>query len=174
MQVTALDLARRYEGLKEIPGPGTNPIISGMLGLVLAEMTAGGIGALPLVPPDDETAWCATLPAQIAFLLNLPRPAKHADAEIRRLALRARSWLTIGTVIDLANAAPGWDLVVLNRAGGITDPTIINAPGHVGFYLEHDPERVRLFGGNQGNHASASWYPWPGQLLGVRRWWTGP
>jgi hypothetical protein len=173
VQRTALELARRFVGLREIPGAGSNPFVSGLLGLVLAEMAGQGIGSLPASPPDDETPWCSAAAFFPAFILNLPRPSKHSDPAIVRLALRARAWLTIGTDIGLESALPGWDCVILNRAGGLTDPTIINAPGHVGLYVAHDAERVCLCGGNQGNQWSESWYA-KDQILGVRRWWTGP
>ena len=172
MNLTVLDLAGRFTGMKEIAGERDNPQIVAMIQLVRMEMAGEGMEVLGTIPADDETPWCSAFIGYVAFLLNLPRPAKSSGAAVRRMALRARSWLTIGDPIDLSEARPGYDCVVLNRDNGPVDPTIINAPGHVGLYVGRAGDMVALRGGNQGNMVSDRTYP-TASILGVRRWWSG-
>ena len=173
MQVTALDLAERFLGVDEIPGAQNNPGVVFMAQVVKHDMRGGtGLGGVGRLPADDETPWCSTFVGFIAYLLNLPRPARHADPAVRGLALRARSWLLVGNVIQLDEAKPGWDCVVFNR-GGPDDTTIIDVPGHVGLYVSHAGDSVVVRGGNQGNRVSDHAYPIT-DILGVRRWWSGP
>ena len=172
MRVTALGLAERFLGLDELAGDENTPLIVGMAQVVKSDMRGGvGLGGVGRLPADDETPWCAVYVGFIAYLLNLPRPARHSDPVVRGLALRARSWLRIGNEIALADAKPGWDCVVFNR-GGPADPAIINAPGHVGLYVSHSGDSVVVRGGNQGNKVSDRAYP-INDILGVRRWWSG-
>lgn len=174
MQLTALELAGRFLGLDEIPGAGDTPLITAMVQVVKGDMRgAVGLAGVGRLPADDETPWCSIFLGFTAYLLNLPRPARHADPSIRSLAMRARSWLTIGDPVELVEARAGYDCVVLNRAGGPTQTTVINAPGHVGLFLERQGELVRIRGGNQGNRVSDAGYP-ARDVLGVRRWWSGP
>ena len=143
-------LARRFVGLKEKPGHDVNaPLIMAMLTLD-ADW-----------PSDDEVPWCAAYVNFVCWLAGVPRST----------SLRARSWLLIGTPIEtLADAVEG-DVVILNR-GGPQDPSIINAPGHVGFYLSHDMTFVHLLGGNQSNRVHEGAYPHI-NLLGIRRLTNG-
>jgi uncharacterized protein (TIGR02594 family) len=164
--IDALTLASRFKGLAEIPGDDDNPLISGMIAAVRAEMLGGGMAYVSNVPADDETAWCSAFVGFIAILLNVDRPTRH-DA-LRPLALRARAWLPIGHPIVPQHIEAG-DVVILNRASGPADATIINAPGHVGFFIKHNDGKLWLRGGNQGNSVSDRGYD-PAQLLGVRRW----
>ena len=174
MNITVLELAERFLGLQEIPGDEDTPLIVGMAQVVKADMRgASGLGAIGRLPADDETPWCSTFMGFLAYLLNLPRPARHIDPVVRGLALRARSWLLIGNVVNLEDAQPGWDCVIFNRAGGSPDQTVINAPGHVALYVAHAGDNVVVRGGNQGNRVSDHSYPIT-NVLGVRRWWSGP
>ena len=146
LYVTAFDLAQRHIGVKEVPGAEDNPRILAMLTLDQSW------------PPDDETPWCSAFVNEIAWLLRLPRSKN----------LRARSWLGIGRSIPLDAAKIGFDVVILNRANGPQDPSVLEAPGHVGFYAGYENDRVLVLGGNQGNQVSIKPYD-PAKLLGVRR-----
>ena len=140
-----MELAHRFVGLSEMPGHNVNhPLIMAMLTLD-ADW-----------PSNDEVPWCAGYVGFVCWLAGLPRTR----------SLRARSWLTVGTSVELAEASVG-DVVILNR-GGPQDPSVIDAPGHVGFYLSHDTTFVHLLGGNQSNRVHTSPYPHI-NLLGVRR-----
>ena len=145
--VSAYELAQRFVGIKEVPGSTANPQILAMLKLDMNR------------PEDDSVPWCSGFVNYIAWLLRLPRSK----------SLRARSWLTIGEVIDLEEAEPGFDLAVFKRGGGNQPgPEIIDAPGHVGFYAGIENKKVLVLGGNQGDSVSISSYP-KSRLLGVRR-----
>lgn len=116
----------------------------------------------------DETAWCGAFATHIVRLAGLRLPQVPA---------RARSWLTVGTPIQLDEAKVGWDIVVLQRGDGLQPgPEVLDAAGHVGFFAGFEvvasaplaPRAVRLLGGNQGNSVSVR--PQPiARVLGARR-----
>ncbi len=95
MNVTAFDLAMRFSGLREVPGPTANPAVLAMLQL------DGSAAA------DDAVPWCSAFVNYIAWLLRLPRSK----------SLRARSWLLVGTPVAIADAQVGFDVVIFNRGG---------------------------------------------------------
>lgn len=151
LQTSCVAIATRFLGLEEIAGHSSNPQILAMLRLD----TKGEW------PNDDITAWCSAFTNYIAWLLNLPRSR----------SLRARSWLTVGAPIDLAQAQPENDVVVLMRGGGMQPgPGVLNAPGHVGFFagLDNNTGRVRVLGGNQADMVSIESFPVE-RILRVRR-----
>ncbi len=139
MDVTAVSLARRFVGLKEIPGHASNPLVLAMLKLDTSWIE------------DDETPWCSAFVNAIAWLLDLPRSR----------SLAARSWLAIGTPIRLEDARKGFDVVVLSRGAN-------PAAGHVGFYVSHSPSTVSLLTGNQGDSVSVATFD-RARIVGVRR-----
>jgi len=95
----------------------------------------------------------------VAWLLRLPRSK----------SLLARSWLTIGEVIELEDAEAGFDVVIFKRGGGNQPgPHVVDAPGHVGFFAGIEGRNILLLGGNQGDSVSIGSYP-KSRLLGVRR-----
>ena len=145
LTVTPYQLGQRFLGLHEVPGTTANPAILAMLQLDSAW------------PTDDAVPWCSAWLNTVCHLLGLDRSK----------SLRARSWLRVGTPLDLAAAEPGFDVVILNR-GGVADPTVIDAPGHVGFFDHRDGDLVRVLGGNQGNQVSVAPFP-AADVLGVRR-----
>ena len=136
--MTAYTLASRFLGLKEQPGPGSNPIVLGML------KYAGQW------PTSDAVPWCSAFVWSMAYLLDLPRP--------QTAALAARSWLTVGVPVELADAIQGFDVVVLSRGAG----------GHVGFYQSHTATMVSILAGNQGDMVSIASFPRV-RVLGLRR-----
>lgn len=137
MNVTCFDLAQRFVGVKETPGATSTPLVLAMLQLD---------GAWP---KDDAVPWCSAFTNFVAWLLRLPRSK----------SLAARSWLQVGRPIELEEAQPDNDVVVLERDGG----------GHVGFFagLEGD-DRVLILGGNQHDGVNVSAFP-RAHVLGVRR-----
>lgn len=146
--MTPYTLARRFEGLAETPGAVHNPAVLAMLQLVDHSVH------------DDETPWCSAFVNYCAWLLDVPRSK----------SLAARSWLRIGNPISLNQARPGFDVVVLKRGDNAPGPDVLEAPGHVGFFagLLHTPDRVVVYGGNQGDKVCSLTFPTE-RVLGVRR-----
>lgn len=139
VQITAFDLAQRFVGLKEVAGPVSDPQVLAMLQLDATW------------PTDDAVPWCSAFTNWIAWLLRLPRSK----------SLAARSWLGVGRAIDLHDAHPGFDVVVLQRG---TNP----AAGHVAFFAGLVGDHVQLLGGNQGNQVCVEAFP-IASVIGVRR-----
>lgn len=148
IKATPLLLARRFLGLTEVPGQVNNPAIVAMLQLDSKWADR------------DEVAWCSAFANYIAWLLDLPRSK----------SLAARSWLNVGTAVTLARAVPGFDVVVLQRGGGDQPgPEVLDAPGHVGFYVGRgDRDTVIVLGGNQNDSVSEVAFP-AARVLGIRR-----
>jgi uncharacterized protein (TIGR02594 family) len=147
MKISAYEVALRFVGIKEIPGSTANPQILAMLRLDQQW------------PDDDSVAWCSAFVNYVAWLLRLPRSK----------SLRARSWLSIGEVIGLDEAEPGFDIVIFKRRGSNQPgPSVVDAPGHVGFYAGVEGKNVLLLGGNQSNAVTMNGYP-KTRVLGVRR-----
>lgn len=147
--VALYQLASRFIETREIPGPDSNPLILAMLRSV-ADWPSG-----------DDVPWCSAFVWFVAHLLDLPRP-------VPALGLRARSWLQIGTDVALKNARVGGDVVIFTRGDGPKDASIIDAPGHVGFYAGHSDKKIYVLGGNQSDAVNIRPYP-SDKLLGVRR-----
>lgn len=145
----AFNLAQRFIGLQEIAGNVDNPQILSMLKLDAGDWVE-----------HDEVPWCSAFVNYICWLLRLPRSK----------SLRARSWLEVGTAVQLKDAEVG-DIIVLKRGkGSQPGPEVIDAPGHVGFYagLSDDEHLIEVLGGNQSDSVKVSRYP-VDSLLGVRR-----
>lgn len=147
MDVDLYFIAERYIGTKEVFGKIDNPLILAMLKLDNDW------------PKNDETPWCSGFMNWICWHLRVARSK----------SLMARSWLNVGYAIDLEDATPGWDVVILKRGSGKQPgPNVINAPGHVGFFAGVEGNKVLLLGGNQGDSVSISGYA-KSRILGVRR-----
>lgn len=153
MIVTPFSVAARFVGLTEIPGHAAHPVIMSMLTLD-SEW-----------PEDDSVPWCSAFVNYIFWILGLQRSK----------SLMARSWLEVGFPVPMAEATPGYDLVVMKRGGpGQPGPSVIDAPGHVAFYHSHTPPDlmnsgyVRVLGGNQRDQVSFEDYRLD-RVLGVRR-----
>lgn len=142
--VTMFDLAQRFVGLEEVPGVAANDQIMAMLRLDAAW------------PDGDEVPWCSAFVNYIAWLMRLPRSK----------SLRARSWLNVGSAVHLEQAELG-DVVVLRRPGGPLTQTQ-DAPGHVGFFVFWNYDRVQVLGGNQKNRVGIDWFD-ANDVLSVRR-----
>jgi uncharacterized protein (TIGR02594 family) len=132
---TAYEVAKKFLGIKEIPGYKDNPFIVWALSLC----------GLP--DSHDEVPWCSAFVHVPCLMLGLPTSGSAA----------ARSWLKIGRKVSLDEAEIGFDIVILKRGiGEQPGPEIINAPGHVGFFggiiiLEN---KINLLAGNQHNSVS--------------------
>ena len=148
METTAYDIATRFIGVREVDGPVANPHILAMLKLD-GEW-----------PKDDAVPWCSAFVNWVCWLLRLPRSK----------SLRARSWLVVGTpVVEDDRWEAGFDVVILKRGSGKQPgPSVINAPGHVGFFSALEGERIWILGGNQSDEVNVSSYPLS-RVLGVRR-----
>ena len=150
MKITAYELAARFLGLHETTGPKATPAILAMLDLDDESIQ------------DDATPWCSAFVNFVAWELGLPRSK----------SLAARSWLPVGRIVQEGEAAVGFDVVVLTRNGGPLDPTVLDAPGHVGFFGglrgPAGARQVCLLGGNQGDAVTLAWFP-ASQVLGYRR-----
>ena len=139
--MTAFQLAERFIGeIKERPGADKDhPFI------LWAHELVG------LSDVDDEIPWCSSFVNTIAWILRLPR-SKSA---------RARSWLDVGHAIDLSQARPENDVIILRRG---VSPTA----GHVGFYAGFAGGNIHVLGGNQSNSVTLAPFI-VSDLLGVRR-----
>lgn len=147
IMMTPATLAYRFVNLAEVPGNQHNPQILAMLQLVN--------GAVQ----DDETPWCSAFVNYIAWLLGCDR--SHS--------LAARSWLKVGKAVDPVEAGIGFHVVVLQRGvGPQPGPSVIDAPGHVGFFYGYDRGGgVTVLGGNQGDKVSLATYS-KSRILGIR------
>ena len=140
LNTAILEAAGGYLGIEEWPGARHNPMI--------AKFTNDA--GHPQVR-DDETPWCAAfVGAVLAQLEVLPSGS-----------LAARSYLSWGRDVEIADAEPG-DVVVLWRGSPGSNQ------GHVGFLVRFERDRVILRGGNQGNRVSDASFPMK-RVLGVRR-----
>lgn len=146
VKTTPLMIARRFLGMQEVPGVVNNPAIVAMLQLDAKWADR------------DEIAWCSAFANAVAWLLDLPRSK----------SLAARSWLLVGEPIVLERAEPG-DVVILKRGGGDQPgPEVLDAPGHVGFLVDHTGGMLRVLGGNQSDSVTIEVFP-VSRLLGIRR-----
>lgn len=147
MVTTPYAIAERFVGTKETPGLASNPMVLAMLHLDATW------------PKGDDTPWCSAFLNFIAWLLRLPRSK----------SLAARSWLAVGTPVPIEQAEPGFDVVVLQRGTGKQPgASVLNAPGHVGFFAGLEGKDVLVLGGNQGDQVSIARFP-VSRVLGVRR-----
>ena len=81
----------------------------------------------------------------------------------------ARSWLRVGTRVPLEEARPGWDVVIFSR-GVLPQPgvEVIDAPGHVGFFVARLGTQVVVLGGNQNDQVCYAAFP-EDRVLAVQR-----
>lgn len=111
-------------GVKEIPGPKSNPTILGW-----AKRLGGWIASWY---KDDDIPWCGLFMAEVCRLAGLPVVSEP---------LKALAWASWGT----PQSAPMLgDVLVFQREGG----------GHVGIYVGEDDAYLHVLGGNQGNAVS--------------------
>lgn len=92
-----LQTARRYIGIKEIPGRKHNSFISDWLAKLGAWWR------------DDETPWCGTFVAECIKQAGLPLPEHW---------YRAKAWAGYGSNLRSTRVAPGAILVFARTGGG--------------------------------------------------------
>ena len=90
-----LAIARRYEGLKEVPGAGTNPTIWRWLGMIRAQWLGG-----------DDAAWCGTALAAWMIEAGIAPP---------REPFRALNWQHWGAPL---NGPVVGAVAIMRRLGG--------------------------------------------------------
>lgn len=133
--------AKSLVGLKEVPGPASNPKILAMIRQWL-----------PSADDDSTTAWCGALVAHVMAEFGYPI-AEHP--------LLARSWMHVYREVPYDQAREG-DLAVLWR-GAPSDWR-----GHVAFVDGADKDQISLLGGNQSNAVTIEQYG-ANRVLGVYR-----
>ena len=124
-----MSVARAFEGLREIPGPLSNPVILHW---------AREIGAPEGYYTNDDLAWCALFMNRLALACQFPLSGSGYEL------LRARSFTSWGQA--LAEPALGAWLVFVRPEGG-----------HVGLYLGERADAYRVLGGNTSNQVGAAW-----------------
>jgi uncharacterized protein (TIGR02594 family) len=134
-----LTVATKLLGVKETPGPKSNPTIIGW-----AKALGGWVASFY---KDDATPWCGL---GVGFCMH--------EAGIRPAAktLSALGWLDWGQ--KLASPAYGC-VIVFRRKGG----------GHVGFYIGENATSYKVRGFNQHDSVCDTWvakdrcagYRWP-------------
>lgn len=107
---------------------------------------------------DDEVPWCSSF-------LNWCVHSSDEDLEGTRSA-RARSWLAWGIPITIP--AHGAIVVLKRGTGPQPGASVIDAPGHVGFYVgPARSDQILVLGGNQSNSVCVDSYP-ESRVLGYR------
>lgn len=148
MNITAYSLAQRYVGIREIAGDKDHPLVQWWLSLCGYDLDV-----------HDEVPWCSAFPNGICWELSLPRTKSAAS----------RSWLMLGTPTPVDLAKPEFDVVILTRGSGPQPgPSVLNAPGHVGFFAGLQNDQILVLGGNQDNGISITHFPID-RVLGIRR-----
>lgn len=131
--------ARKYIGLKEVPGSKHNPII-----VKMAERMSGG------VIHDDETAWCGTFVGYILDECGLPIPKNP---------LSSRAFLELPNKI----LKPAVGAIAVFWRG-----SQVGWQGHAGFVVGKTANgNLAVLGGNQNNQVSIVEKS-TSQLLGYR------
>ena len=123
-----LTVAQAFEGLAEIPGPTSNPVIL---------RWARDIKA-PAFFNNDDIAWCAVAMNRLAMALQLPLSGTGFDL------VRARSFATWGIALPLPTLG-AW--MVFSRPEG----------AHVGLYLGERSDAFLILGGNTRNQFTSAW-----------------
>lgn len=126
-----LEAAYGELGVREVLGPQSNPRILAYH----AETT--------LKATDDDVSWCSAFACWCMKHSAIPHPA----------SARARSWLAWGVPMKYPREGC---IAVLQRGPGEQPPaTVLDAPGHVGFFVGFaERSRILLLAGNQGNEVS--------------------
>jgi len=91
-----LKTAKKFDGLREVPGPRHNSTILGWLESLRAWWR------------DDETPWCGVF---VAYCM------KESGLPIPKLYMRAKAWADYGSLLRPDRLSPG-AILVFDRAGG--------------------------------------------------------
>lgn len=128
--MTWLALARKYIGVREIPGPKSDPTILGF-----ARRIGGWVASWYT---DEKTPWCAL------FVNAVLQEAKLPMSGTGVALVRAKSFLSYGTALAVPSLGC---ILVFERPGG----------GHVGFYMGETLKAYRVLGGNTSDSVSEAW-----------------
>jgi uncharacterized protein (TIGR02594 family) len=130
-----LSVMRLLEGLREIPGKDSNPIILNWVKL---------IGA-PSWFDNDDKAYCALGANAVFFVCHMPM-ARHVDPKKRDGydLLRAKTFEDHGTALTEPTLGC---IMTFSRPQG----------DHVAFYLGESRDAYYVYGANQSNTIKASW-----------------
>ncbi|MDC7256261.1 TIGR02594 family protein [Shinella sp. YE25] len=118
--------ARRYLGLREIAGRGSNSTI-----MSWARRLGGWVASFYT---DDDIPWCG-LAVAAWVAVTLPQEALPSNP------LGALNWRTFGISLPAPSVGA---ILVFKRPGG----------GHVGLYVGEDATHYHVLGGNQSNSVS--------------------
>lgn len=136
--------ARKYLGMREIPGPKTAPFISRFLERIKAPWR------------DDETAWCGTFVGGVLSESGM-------DDKVVSGPAAARNWLKCGNKLE----RPAYGCIVVFWRGSRDGYS-----GHVGFVVGKDTAgNIMVLAGNQGDMVSIKPFPVSGpncRILGYR------
>lgn len=91
------EIAHKYVGVKEVPGPGTHPLIASWLVNLKAWWTG------------DAVPWCGVFCAAVMKEAGLPYP---------KLYMRAKAWSDYGSLLRRDRLSPGAILVFARSGGG--------------------------------------------------------
>ncbi len=155
--MTPYDFCARHEGLREIPGPKTNPLITRMY---------RAIGARNWQHLDDGVYhWCAVTVHWC--LISTGYKTLSDQVAGNRFLARSFEAYGVGTRVGGNEAVPDilpGDLLIFWR--GIRDNGV---NGHIGFATgRYDAKRIEVLGGNQSNAIARKWYP-RRKLISIRR-----
>ena len=137
--------ARRYLGIAEVVGRGSNATILGWAKRL-------GTKVLGMTYADDDTPWCGLF---VAAVIAATLPGEVLPA----IVVRASSWDKFGRKLN----APAFGAIArFQRPGG----------GHVGFVVGRsaDGKLLRILGGNQSNRVSETWIEADRLVAGGMRW----
>ncbi len=134
--------ARRLMGLKEIPGPKSNPTI-----ISWAQKLGGWIKGFYT---NDDIPWCGLF---IAHCIGAALPSENIPSN----PLGALNWSTFGRRLSVPSRGA---ILTFRRTGG----------GHVGLYVGEDATAYHVLGGNQSNSVSITRVA--KERLGAIRWPT--
>lgn len=140
-----LSVMRTLTGTKEVPGPGANPVITGMtdeIARVWADVPGMATYCHQPAWDSDETAWCGVAAGYCVTESGLKPPFGNTDTT--RFGW-ADSFRTSPDYIDLGGPVLGC-IVVMKRSGG----------NHVTFLEEDLGSNVKCRGGNQSNSVNVS------------------
>ena len=133
----------KYRGIKEIPGPKSNPIIDHFASFTTLRSTS------------DEIPWCSS-----AMCAAMEEGAGIGSTK----SAAARSWISWHNGVRLKGPCVG-AIVIFNR-GGSDDPTK-DGPGHVSCVKAFGRLDMDCVGGNQGDTIKDSWYGYDNVLAWV-------
>lgn len=140
--------AIQYLGVREIPGPKSNPVIIDM---------AKGLG-LGKIYTNDDTEWCALFINHLMRIVG--KPLMDIKGNLYNY-LRSLYLLNWGEEVKIEDACLG-DVVILKRTGG----------GHVFLLIAFTPGGNPVgIGGNQSNKVSIAEFD-KSRIVGIRRYYS--